>query len=138
MSTILFLPFCLFTSFFFPSGEGLSSSRLSLLRRSSVTLFDTSNLDVSPRVSSVFGRLLVPSLTPTPQTSPASYRHGRHFSEPCPPGLTSLLESSSPGSPRRRSAPGEIPEVVVHPPVEEDEVDHLSCQDLTGKHSMWC
>ncbi|KAF3692459.1 Sodium bicarbonate cotransporter 3 [Channa argus] len=110
------------------NGEGLSSSHLSLLRRSSLA-YDTSIPDRSPRMPILFGRLLS-SPASSRQVSPSLYHHGRHLSEPCPPGLTpslcaSLLESSSPGTARRCSAPGgllgEIPEVVVHPPVEEEE-----------------
>ncbi|XP_067366331.1 sodium bicarbonate cotransporter 3-like isoform X2 [Channa argus] len=133
------------------NGEGLSSSHLSLLRRSSLA-YDTSIPDRSPRMPILFGRLLS-SPASSRQVSPSLYHHGRHLSEPCPPGLTpslcaSLLESSSPGTARRCSAPGgllgEIPEVVVHPPVEEEEdewgteevfrdtQEDLSCQDLAG------
>lgn len=147
--------FCLFTSsLFFSSGEGLSSSNLSLLHRASIVSWDTSTPD-PPRISSLFRRVF-PSPASSRQTSPALYRHERHFSEPCPSGLTSSLctsfpESSSPSAARRCSAPGgllgEIPEVVVHPPLEEEEEeevvedevfrdtqDHLSCQDITGKY----
>lgn len=137
----------------FSSGEGLSSSNLSLLRRASVISWDPSSPEL-PRISSLLRRVL-PSPDSSRQTSPAVYRHERHFSEPCPPGLSpspcdSLLESSSPGAARRCSAPGgllgEIPEVVVHPPVveEEEEEDEeaafrdrrgrVSCQDLSGKY----
>ncbi|XP_055359342.1 sodium bicarbonate cotransporter 3 isoform X2 [Betta splendens] len=122
------------------NGEGLSSSNLSLLRRSSIMSWDASSPDVS-RLSSLLKRVL-PSPGSSRQASPTLYRCERHFSEPCPPGLTSshcdtLLESSSPSAARRCSAPGglmgEIPEVVVHPPLEEEEeVSRVSCQDLTG------
>ncbi|XP_040900856.1 sodium bicarbonate cotransporter 3-like isoform X1 [Toxotes jaculatrix] len=132
-------------------GEGLSSSRLSLLHRSSVASCNIPTPPVSPRISYLLGRLL-PSPPPSPQITPTLYRHGRHLSEPCSPGLTpslpvSLLDAPSSTSPHRCSAPeglwGGIPEVVVHPPEEEEEEvfrmedkqDQLSCQDLLLPHS---
>ncbi|XP_071326318.1 sodium bicarbonate cotransporter 3-like isoform X2 [Trachinotus anak] len=126
------------------NGEGLSSSHLSLLRRSSIASSDTSTPPLSPRISDLFGHLLPPS------PPPAVYPHGHLLSEPCPPSPTSLLPASlldapSSGSPCRCSAPeglfGRIPEVVVHPPEEEevfrteDGQDRVSCQDLHIPHS---
>ncbi|XP_054596771.1 sodium bicarbonate cotransporter 3 isoform X1 [Nothobranchius furzeri] len=108
-------------------GEGISSSRLSLLRRSSLALFETSTPPPSPSLSALFGRLL-PSSAPLDQASPTLYHQGRHLSEPCPPGLSPCLgHASSDGAARRCSAPekllwGEgIPEVVLYPPEEEEE-----------------
>lgn len=99
-----------------PSGESLSSSRLSLLRRSSTP-------PPSPRVSVLFGHPFSGSALLTP------YNRGRLSSEPCcstlaPPLPDSLSDASSDEAPRRRSAPeglSGIPEVVVHPPEEEEE-----------------
>ncbi|XP_008289962.1 sodium bicarbonate cotransporter 3-like isoform X3 [Stegastes partitus] len=130
------------------NGEGLSASRLSLPRTSSIGSYDGSTPPPSPRISQLFGRLL-PSPTSSPQTTPTM---GRHLSEPCPSTLTPSLPRSfldaSPlgqafsGMPRQYSAPAEIPEVVVYPPEEEDEVfkmadkmDNLSCQDLLVPHT---
>ncbi|KAI3360876.1 hypothetical protein L3Q82_012892 [Scortum barcoo] len=103
------------------NGEGLSSSRSSLLRR--LSSCDTSTPPLSPRLSDLFGRL-VPSSTPS---------------------LPSLLAPpsghTSSGAPRRCSAPEglwggrEVPQVVVYPPHEEE--DQLSLQDPDG-HSGKC
>ncbi|XP_037531986.1 sodium-driven chloride bicarbonate exchanger isoform X1 [Nematolebias whitei] len=100
------------------NGEGLSSSRLSLLRRSSQASFDAFIPPSSP--SFLFGRLLSGS------ASPSLYRYGRHLSEPCPPGLIPPLDhASSDGTLRRCSAPENmlggkgVPEVVIHPPEED-------------------
>lgn len=129
------------------SGEGLSSSRLSLLRRSSQASFDAFIPPSSP--SFLFGRLLSGS------ASPSLYRYGRHLSEPCPPGLIPPLDhASSDGTLRRCSAPENmlggkgVPEVVIHPPEEDmfqkEEVQReLLHQELqlpaghTGKYLAW-
>ncbi|XP_056236582.1 sodium bicarbonate cotransporter 3-like isoform X2 [Seriola aureovittata] len=90
-------------------------------------------------ISDPFGHLLPPSLPP-----PTMYPHG--FSEP--PLAHSLHDAPPSSSPHRCSAPEGlcqgIPEVVVHPPEEEDQdqgqdqgqgqdQDHLSCQEsLSG------
>ncbi|XP_076592754.1 uncharacterized protein LOC143324284 [Chaetodon auriga] len=128
-------------------GEGLSSSRLSLLHRSSVASCDVSTPPPSPRISDLFGRLR-PSPASSPQTTPTLSRLGRHLSEPCTPSPTPSLIADPPsghasaGTPRRCSAPeglrggAGIPQVVVYPPEEEEEVfraedkeDFLSHQD---------
>ncbi|KAM8735413.1 sodium bicarbonate cotransporter 3-like isoform 4-T4 [Acanthopagrus schlegelii] len=100
-------------------GEGLSSSHLSL--------------PPSPRNSYIFGRLLS-SPASSPQTTPPQFQRGRFLSEPGPPSpAPSLLEvppsgHASSSAPRRCSAPGglwggaRIPQVVVYPPEEEQEV----------------
>ncbi|XP_035991485.1 sodium bicarbonate cotransporter 3 isoform X2 [Fundulus heteroclitus] len=96
------------------NGEGLSASRLSLLRRS----FSTSTPPPSPGGSS-------PS---SPRSAPGFYHQQRHLSEPCPSFLTPPPHGHAPpdGAPRRCSAPEKltVPEVVVFPPEEEEEVQH--------------
>lgn len=148
--SVVLLMFLSFHLFFFSSsssGEGLSSSHLPPPRCSSVSSCDTSIPPQSPRISDLFRRLL-PSPASSPQTTPALFRHGRHVSEPCPasptPSLPALIPPSghsSPGTPRRCSAPeglwggAGVPQVVVYPPEEEevfrmeDKEDHLSHQD---------
>ncbi|XP_069392903.1 sodium bicarbonate cotransporter 3-like isoform X3 [Paralichthys olivaceus] len=95
------------------TGEGLSSSRLYLLRRSS-------SPPMSPHLTSLLGR---------------------HLFEACPPGLTpslsaSLLHAPPSGSQRRCSAPeglwGRIPEEEE----EEEEVKMEDKQDLMFPHSQ--
>ncbi|KAM4579721.1 sodium bicarbonate cotransporter 3 isoform 2-T2 [Odontesthes bonariensis] len=110
------------------NGESLSSSRLSLLRRFDVS-YDASTLPPSPRTSVLFGRLL-PVPASLSESLPPPYHHGRHMSVPCRPVHASPLAASPneghapSGEARRRcSAPeGLIPEVVVYPPEEEEEV----------------
>uniref|UniRef100_A0A671Y5K0 Anion exchange protein n=1 Tax=Sparus aurata TaxID=8175 RepID=A0A671Y5K0_SPAAU len=96
--------------------EGLSSSHLSP--------------PPSPHISYMFGRPL-PSPASLPQTTPSLFQRGRLLSEPGPaPSLLKVPPSghASSGAPRRCSAPGglwggaRIPQVVVYPPEEEQEV----------------
>ncbi|XP_030605054.1 sodium bicarbonate cotransporter 3 isoform X2 [Archocentrus centrarchus] len=115
-------------------GEGMSSSRLSLLRRCSLGSFELSTPPPSPRVPGLFGRLL-PGSTSSSQTNLSLYRYGRHFSEPSQPDRLTLPIRAS--SPRRCSAPeglgvgAGIPEVVVYPPEEEEE-EMLEMEDEDG------
>ncbi|XP_063343673.1 sodium bicarbonate cotransporter 3-like isoform X4 [Pelmatolapia mariae] len=112
------------------NGEGLSSSRLSLLRRCSMGSFDLSTLPPSARTPSPFGHLL-PGSASSSQTNLSLYRYGRHLSEPSQPHGLALPVPT--GSPRRSSAPVGLPKVVVHPPEEEEEeVFHLGDEDDTG------
>lgn len=78
----------------------------------------------------MFGRPL-PSPASLPQTTPPMFQRGRLLSEPGPaPSLLEVPPSghASSGAPRRCSAPGglwggaRIPQVVVYPPEEEQEV----------------
>uniref|UniRef100_A0A8C4E8I7 Anion exchange protein n=1 Tax=Dicentrarchus labrax TaxID=13489 RepID=A0A8C4E8I7_DICLA len=135
-------------------GEGLSSSRLSSLRRSSAASCDASTPPPSPRFSDLFGRLL-PSPGSSAQTTPTLFRHDL-LSEPCPPSPTPSLPASfveappsdraSSATPRRLSAPEGlwggvgIPQVVVYPPEEEvfgmnDEQDQDPHSLLASPHS---
>uniref|UniRef100_A0AAR2L1B1 Anion exchange protein n=1 Tax=Pygocentrus nattereri TaxID=42514 RepID=A0AAR2L1B1_PYGNA len=111
------------------NGEGLSASRLSLLRRTSsipaTTLPDSrlqSRAPRSSRGSFSLGLLqLSPTYSPstTPQNSPPPSRHSSP--PPCPAGPPlqhpKLLVS--------RGQRDDIPEVVVFPPEEEEEEPYL-------------
>ncbi|XP_067456394.1 sodium bicarbonate cotransporter 3 isoform X2 [Thunnus thynnus] len=103
------------------NGEGLSSSRLSLLRSSSVAPCSSSTPPPSPRrFSNLLGGLLS-SPASSPQTTPTL---SHHLSEPRPHGPTPSRHLAAPSS--SSSAPegggaARIPHVVVHPPEEEEE-----------------
>uniref|UniRef100_A0A671Y6T8 Anion exchange protein n=1 Tax=Sparus aurata TaxID=8175 RepID=A0A671Y6T8_SPAAU len=103
-----------------------------LLERNGETGLSSSHLSPppSPHISYMFGRPL-PSPASLPQTTPSLFQRGRLLSEPGPaPSLLKVPPSghASSGAPRRCSAPGglwggaRIPQVVVYPPEEEQEV----------------
>ncbi|KAG2465042.1 S4A7 protein, partial [Polypterus senegalus] len=122
------------------NGDGLSASRLSLLRPS----LSSSSLSLrgDSRLSLFFNTLLsssragspAVSRSATPQPSPAN-------TPPASPGLGHVADGG-----RRRPAPrllvtcGDIPEVVVHPPeedleaAEDDQVDRQAPLPQPGKY----
>ncbi|XP_036394813.1 sodium bicarbonate cotransporter 3 [Megalops cyprinoides] len=111
-------------------GEGLSASRLSLLRRSS----SVSTLSLyQRRVSDLITHLRPsPSASPfvTPQNSPPL---SRSISAPASPLPSPLPPSpTTPESPASFAEWGGIPEVVVYPP-EEDEPPPLVLPQEEGK-----
>ncbi len=114
-----------------PSGEGLSASRLSLLRRTS----STSSPPRSPShsrgsrgsCSSIIHNQLLPSANSSPSASPFATPQN---TPPTAHRASSSLRSPGPSQqgPELLVAWGlreDIPEVVVFPPEEEEEEPHL-------------
>ncbi|XP_043116077.1 sodium bicarbonate cotransporter 3 isoform X3 [Puntigrus tetrazona] len=116
-------------------GEGLSASRLSLLRRTSSTSSPPRSHRPSRGSRSSRSSLILNQLLPSANSSPSASPNASPFATPQNTPPTAHRASSSPRSPGpsqqgpellvARGTREDIPEVVVFPPEEEEEPHSL-------------